>query len=95
MNLGMSSRLHKLWGGGEMGSSGYIFAELALLHPSLSLSQLTAGASRTVKPWPQIIVGEHPRPSLVSQLEFWGLDFSVAKETSIPWKENQHRCFGC
>lgn len=79
-------------GGGEMGSSGCISAELALLRPSLPAhcwgkQDSEALASDNCR--------EHPRPSLVSLSELWRPDFSVTRETSLPWKGNQHGCFGC
>lgn len=74
MNLGMSSRLHKHQGWGEMGSGcGYIF--LQSWHFYTTLSQLTAGASRTVEPWPHIIVGSIPGQAWSPCQNFGGWTF--------------------
>lgn len=57
MNLGPRSHLHSA-GVGERWGAVAVF--LQSWHFYAPLSQLTAGASRTVKPWPQIIVGSIP-----------------------------------
>lgn len=86
MNLGMSSCLHQHRGGGEMVSSGYIFCRAGTFTP-LSLSQITAGANRTVKPWPQIIVGSVPGKAWSPCQNFGGRTFLLPGKPVFPGKE--------
>lgn len=86
MNLGMSSHLHKRRGGRGRDRELWLYF-LQSWHFYAALSQLTAGASRTVEPWPQIIVGSIPGQTWSPCQNFGGWTFLLPGKPVFPGKE--------
>lgn len=87
MNLGMSSRVHSAGVGERWGAAAIIFFFLQSWHFYTTLSQLTAGASRTVEPWPHIIVGSIPGQTWSPCQNFGGWTFLLPGKPVFPGKE--------